>query len=75
MVEAARALAQHLQSRDNGAPVIRLGYLPEYERATGLSVYLPLSWRHYRPEGYRHLMFAQATGWDRMLDWLLMEND
>jgi hypothetical protein len=70
---AAAALRDHLQARSAEAPVLRVGFLPDYQRATGLSVYLPPSQRAYVPEPYRRLLFAQATGWDRLLDWLFGE--
>jgi len=68
---AAEALRDHLQARDAAGPVLRVGFLPNYEQATGLSVYLPAGSRYYAPDVYRSLRFAQATGWDQLLDWLL----
>ncbi len=72
---AAVALRDHLEGRGNQAPVLKVGYLPAYERATGLSVYLPASLPARQREQtlaiYRQLLFAQRTGWDRLVDWLL----
>ena len=72
---AARALREHLADRGAAAPVRVVGFLPAYERATGLSVYLPASLPALqRTETlgiYRQLKFAQATGWDRLVAWLL----
>lgn len=68
---AAAALRDHLQARDAAGAVLQVGYLPKYEPATGLSVYLPPDRRYYAPDVYRPLRFPQATGWDRLLDWML----
>jgi len=68
-------LREHLADRGAAAPVRVVGFLPAYERATGLSVYLPASLPALqRTETlgiYRQLKFAQATGWDRLVAWLL----
>jgi hypothetical protein len=72
---AAKALADHLAARGESAPVLRLGYLPAYEAATGLSVFLPRTLSSFRREEtmkvYRKLVFPQRTGWDRLVEWLL----
>ncbi len=72
---AAQALAAHLSARDDEAPVLRVGFTPAYERATGLSVFLPRALNPHRREeamqAYRTLLFAQRTGWDRLVEWLL----
>jgi hypothetical protein len=70
---AAAALRDHVRQRGDGAPILRVGYLAEYERATGMSVYFPRVRSHYAPDTYRHLAFARATGWDRLLDWMFWE--
>lgn len=72
---AAQALAAHLQARTPDAPVVRVAYRPQYQAATGLSVYLPpetrpLSQRQKELAIYRELTFPQATGWDRLVAWL-----
>lgn len=72
---AARALYAHLQARTLTTPVLRVAFRPQYEAATGLSVYLPpetkpLSQRQKELAIYRRLAFAQATGWDRLVQWL-----
>ncbi len=72
---AAEALVSHLAARGADAPVLRLGYLPAYESATGLSVFLPRMLSPFRREEtmrvYRKLVFPQRTGWDRLVEWLL----
>ena len=72
---AAEALAANLAERGAAAPVVRLGYLPAYQQATGLSVFLPRFLSPARREeamkAYRTLLFAQRTGWDRLVEWLL----
>ncbi len=72
---AAEALASHLASRGEGAPVLRLGFLPTYQGATGLSVFLPrmlsMGRREETMRVYRKLVFPQRTGWDRLVEWLL----
>jgi hypothetical protein len=72
---AAEALAGHLAARGDDAPVVRLGYLPAYEAATGLSVFLPRTLSIFRREEtmkvYRKLLFPQRTGWDRLVEWLM----
>jgi hypothetical protein len=72
---AAQALAEHLTTRGEDTPVLRVGFAPAYERATGLSVFLP-RWlsparREEAMRAYRTLLFAQRTGWDRLVEWLL----
>ena len=72
---AAQALSDHLAERGDEAPVLKVGYAPAYERATGLSVFLPRMLSPMRREeamkAYRTLLFAQRTGWDRLVEWLL----
>lgn len=72
---AAEALRDHLAAPGAGRPVLRLACGPGYERATGLSVFLPRSLSPMRREeamaAYRTLHFAQRTGWDRLVEWLL----
>lgn len=72
---AADALVSNLAGRGEGAPVLRLGYLPAYQAASGLSVFLPRMLSSYRREEtmrvYRKLVFPQRTGWDRLVEWLL----
>jgi hypothetical protein len=72
---AAQALAEHLTASGDDAPVLRVGFTPAYERATGLSVYLPRMLSPMRREeamqAYRTLLFAERTGWDRFVEWLL----
>ncbi len=74
---AAAVLRDHLRARGDTAPVRVVGFLPTYERATGMSVYLPASLpATQRAETlgiYRRLKFAQATGWDRLVAWLMGE--
>lgn len=71
----AEALRDHMGSRSTDAPVVRVGFLPAYAEATGLSVFLPRMLTHTRREeamrAYRSLVFAQRTGWDRLVEWLL----
>ncbi len=72
---AAKALADHLQARGAGAPVLRVGFLPGYKAATGMSVFLPpktVSADRLKAmlDVYRPLRFVQATGWDHLLDWV-----
>lgn len=71
----AEALHDHLESRGPDAPVLRVGFLPSYAEATGLSVFLPrmlaLTRREEAMRAYRSLIFAQRTGWDRLVEWLL----
>ena len=69
VLAAAIALRNHLQGRGAGAPVLKVGYLAAYVRATGLSVYLPSDRRNLSI--YQHLSFAQAAGWAGLLEWLL----
>jgi hypothetical protein len=72
---AAQELAEHMLARDAASPVLRVGHAPAYERATGLSVFLPRMLSPTRREeamqAYRTLLFAQRTGWDRLVEWLL----
>jgi hypothetical protein len=74
---AAKALRDHLRSRGPEGPVLRVGFRSAYQRATGMSVYLPESFRAgergRRLAIYRQLRFPQATGWDRLLEWLHAE--
>ncbi len=72
---AAQALYAHLQARTSAAPVLRVAYRPQYERATGLAVYLPPETkppiqRQKELAIYRDLMFPQVTGWNRLVQWL-----
>ena len=72
---AAQALYAHLQARTPDAPVVRVAFRPKYQDATGLSVYLPpaekpVSQRQKELAIYRRLAFPQATGWDRLVEWL-----
>ena len=71
----AEALRDHMRDRGPSSPVLRAGYLPSYERATGLSVFLPRMLSPTRREeamqAYRSLLFAQRTGWDRLVEWIL----
>jgi hypothetical protein len=73
--EAAEDLAAHLAQRGPEGPVLRLGALPAYREATGLSVFLPRFLSPLRREeamrAYRKLLFSQRTGWDRLVEWLL----
>ncbi len=72
---AAEALRDHLVRPGPGRPVRKVALGPAYDRATGLSVFLPRSLSPLRREeamaAYRELRFAQRTGWDRMVEWLL----
>jgi hypothetical protein len=72
---AAEALRDHLGSRGPDGPVLRVGFRSSYERATGLSVFLPRILSPMRREeamkAYRSLLFAQKTGWDRLVEWSL----
>ena len=72
---AAQALSDHMAERGDEAPVLKVGYAPRTERATGLSVFLPRMLSPMRREeamkAYRTLLFAQRTGWDRLVEWLL----
>ena len=74
---AAAKLYAHLEDRGRDAVVLRTGYALRYERATGLSVYLPASLTVTPPERafsiYQKLTFPQTTGWDRLLQWLYDE--
>jgi hypothetical protein len=74
---AASRLHEHLEERGPEGAVLSIGYLPRYERATGLSVYLPATLNVSPPERaftvYRDLIFPQTTGWDSMLEWLYGE--
>jgi hypothetical protein len=74
---AAKALAALLNQRGGDGPVLRVGFRPAYQRATGLSVYLPsflpAANRAAALKIYRPLLFPQSTGWDRFLDWLFDE--
>ena len=73
---AAEALASHLAARGEGAPVLRLGFLPAYEGGHR-PVRLPapdaaaLGRREETMRVYRKLVFPQRTGWDRLVEWLL----
>jgi hypothetical protein len=73
--DAAGALSDHLSARNDEAPVLRVGYTAAYESATGLSVFLPRMLSPLRREeamkAYRTLLFAERTGWDRLVEWLL----
>ncbi len=72
---AAEALRDHLVEGGPGCPVRKVAHGPAYEQATGLSVFLPRSLSPLRREeamrAYRELLFAQRTGWDRLVEWLL----
>jgi len=72
--EAARRLSEHLEERGRDAVVLETGYSPAYERATGLSVFLPDRLTVNPPEqaftSYRKLVFPQTTRWDEFLAWL-----
>ncbi len=72
---AAQALYAHLYARAAQAPVLQVAFRPAYAGATGMSVYLPpaekpLSQRQKELATYRQLAFPQATGWDRLVEWL-----
>ncbi|MCX6033323.1 MAG: clostripain-related cysteine peptidase [Chloroflexi bacterium] len=78
VAQAAAALRDHLTARGPNAPVLRVGFLDKYERANGLSVYVPpesqaASQRQAALKLYRGLAFAQHTGWDRLVEWLYDE--
>jgi hypothetical protein len=66
---AAQALYDHLQGRGPDAAVLRVAYRPQYQGATGLSVFLPPKLGDVLGT-YQQLKFPQATGWDRLLTWL-----
>jgi hypothetical protein len=66
---AAQALYDHLQGRGPDAPVLRVAYRPQYQGATGLSVFLPTKLGDVLGI-YQQLKFPQSTGWDRLLTWL-----
>ena len=75
---AAKALAEQLNARGDGAPVVRVAFRPRYAGATGLSVYVPSplqpSWQREKALAiYRNLLFPLATGWDRLLEWVYSE--
>ncbi len=78
VAKAAAGLRDHLAARGDAAPVLKVGFLPKYERATGLSVYLPpqnqpAAQRAAGLKVYKPLVFAQSTGWDRFMEWLYSE--
>jgi hypothetical protein len=78
VAKAAAELRDHLAARGSEAPVLKVGFLPKYERATGLSVYLPplnqpAAQRSAGLKVYKPLVFAQRTGWDRFIEWLYSE--
>ncbi len=70
----AQALAAHLSGRGANFPVLQVAFRYRYKAATGLAVFLPPSTSvGERAEAltlYRRLAFAQATGWDRLIEWL-----
>jgi hypothetical protein len=66
---AAQALYDHLQGRGPDAAVLRVAYRPQYQGATGLSVFLPPKLADVLGI-YRQLKFPQTTGWDKLLAWL-----
>jgi hypothetical protein len=72
--QAASRLAQHLQERGDEAVVRQTGFAARYQRACGLSVYLPDRLELNPPErtylGYQKMVFPQTTGWDELLRWL-----
>jgi hypothetical protein len=72
--QAASRLAQHLQERGDEAVVRQTGFASRYQRACGLSVYLPDRLELNPPErtylGYQKMVFPQTTGWDELLRWL-----
>jgi hypothetical protein len=75
---AAKALSEQLNARGADAPVVRVAFRPRYAGATGLSVYVPSSlqpsWQREKALAiYRNLLFPQATGWDRLLEWIYSE--
>jgi hypothetical protein len=75
---AAQALADHLQARSAETPVMAVGFVDSYARATGMSVYLPVSLsttgRDRNLNIYRQLYFPQRTGWDKLVEWQLGDN-
>ena len=78
MTAAAKALAEQLNARGADAPVLRVAFRPRYAGARGLSVYLPSpsqpsAQREKALAIYRSLLFPQATGWDRLLEWIFSE--
>ncbi len=75
---AAKALVEQLNAHGGDAPILQVAFRPHYERATGLSVYVPSplqpSWQREKALAvYRSLLFPQATGWDRLLEWVYSE--
>ncbi len=72
---ATQALAEHLQARGGDAPVMEVGFVETYARATGMSVYLPdrlpATGREQTLSIYRQLSFPQRTGWDKLVEWQL----
>jgi hypothetical protein len=75
---AAKALAEQLTARGEDAPVLRVAFRPRYIGATGLSVYVPSplqpGWQREKALAiYSNLLFPQATGWDRLLEWVYSE--
>ena len=66
---AAQALYDHLQGRGPDAAVLRVAYRPQYQGATGLSVFLPPKLGDVLSI-YQQLKFPQTTGWDKLLTWL-----
>jgi hypothetical protein len=75
VAKAAQALADHLQGRGPDAPVMSVGFVDSYVRASGMSVYLPDSLpatgREQTLSIYRELSFPQSTGWDKLIEWQL----
>ena len=69
---AALALYDHLQGRGPDAAVLRVAYRPQYQGATGLSVFLPPKLGDVLSV-YQQLKFPQTTGWDKLLAWLFDE--
>jgi hypothetical protein len=74
----AKVLHGHLTSRREDAPILRVAYRPGYQRATGLSVYLPglqtpIEGIRSDLAAYATLQFARYTGWDRLIGWLAGE--
>jgi len=70
---AAKALVNNVNARGSNALVLRLAFRPRYQGATGLSVYLPSNPPGQALDVYRTLFFAQATGWDQLVDWIYNE--
>jgi len=66
---AAQTLYDHLQGRGPDAAVLRVAFRPQYQGATGLSVFLPAKLGDVLGV-YQQLKFPQATGWDKLLTWL-----